>query len=242
MGDPRSDERRAGRLDRLVKRLLKGRRMDVTPSDAEERDAIMAAARLAASREARPHMSPGLRRRMAAMVGAEPPPAPPRSSWVSRRTALTGAVGLAAGLVAAVGGPRAWSELQGATSSTTPSSPTPITPTPRPVFKPGAATAHWTDTGLRLADLVEGVPLKVSAGAIDAFLVRRKNQVSALSAYCTHFPCELTWKGADHVLLCPCHNQTFTTEGISTNANYPLPSLPLVEVRVVNGRVEVLGT
>jgi nitrite reductase/ring-hydroxylating ferredoxin subunit len=239
MGKSPSDDHRASRIDRLVRRLLSGRRLRLKASDADDREAIMAAARLAGSREARPHMSPALRRRLAAQLGAEPPEAP---SWVTRRTALTGAVGLAAGLLATVGGEQVLRALQ-STPAPPPATPTPpLGPTPRPVFAPNPGNAHWSDTGLRLADLAEGVPRRVAAGAVDALVVRRQDKVSAMSAYCTHFPCELVWKSADHVLLCPCHNQTFSSDGVSTDPAYPLPPLPLVEVRLNNGRVEVLGT
>lgn len=81
MGKSPSDDHRASRIDRLVRRLLSGRRLRLKASDADDREAIMAAARLAGSREARPHMSPALRRRLAAQLGAEPPEAP---SWVTR--------------------------------------------------------------------------------------------------------------------------------------------------------------
>jgi hypothetical protein len=50
------DERRAARIDRLAWRLVAGRRLQLRPSHAGDRVAIMAAARLTGSREARPHM------------------------------------------------------------------------------------------------------------------------------------------------------------------------------------------
>lgn len=239
MGESRFDDRRAARIDRLVRRLVSGRRLKLKPSDADDRDAIMAAARLAGSREARPHMSPALRKRLAAQLGAEPTEAP---SWVTRRTALTGAVGLAAGLLATVGGEQVLRALQSTPAPPAATPATPPQPTPRPVFAPNPESAQWSDTGLKLTDLTEGVPRKVSAGAVDALVVRRQDKVSAMSAYCTHFPCELVWKSSDHVLLCPCHNKTFSAEGVSNDPAYPLPPLPLVEVRVNHGRIEVLGT
>jgi cytochrome b6-f complex iron-sulfur subunit len=66
--------------------------------------------------------------------------------------------------------------------------------------------------------------------------------VTALSAICSHLPCALDWKPAEGVLLCPCHQRTFTRDGRSADSAYPLPPLPPVQARVVADRVELLGT
>jgi nitrite reductase/ring-hydroxylating ferredoxin subunit len=100
---------------------------------------------------------------------------------------------------------------------------------------------RWKDVAA-LADLPEGQALRVDAGAFGAFLFRRGDQVSAVSSVCTHLPCELQWQGQRGVLLCPCHNQAFDSEGESMADPYPLPALPRVQVRVVDGRVQVFGT
>jgi nitrite reductase/ring-hydroxylating ferredoxin subunit len=131
--------------------------------------------------------------------------------------------------------------------------PTP-TPTPRPRAKleapssrtwiePRPELARWTNTEIKLADLVEGVPRRVTAGAIGAFLVRRGDQVVGMSSHCTHLPCELVWLGDKKLLNCPCHNLAFDVQGQSMQEGYALPALPWVNVRVrKDGRVEVLGT
>ena len=98
------------------------------------------------------------------------------------------------------------------------------------------------DTGLRLTDLAEGVPHRVSAGAIGAFLLRRGDQVVGMSSYCTHLPCELEWVPRQRVLNCPCHNSAFDLNGESVGKVYKWPTLPAVNVRVTGGVVEVLGT
>ena len=90
--------------------------------------------------------------------------------------------------------------------------------------------------------MAEGQPRRVTAGSVGAFVFRKGDQVLAMSAYCTHLPCELTWRSKDHVLNCPCHNQLFDSDGLSLAESYKLPPLPLVKTRVRNGRVEVLGT
>src|SRR5205807_1895422 len=87
----RRPERAAERLDSLVGDLLAGRRLKATHSDADERDAIRMAARLAGARDGYPRMSSAFRRRMGRLLEkGEPAP------WMSRRAALVGGVGVAA--------------------------------------------------------------------------------------------------------------------------------------------------
>jgi nitrite reductase/ring-hydroxylating ferredoxin subunit len=245
------DERKAAeRMDRLVADVLAGRHLKATPPDAADREAIQVAARLAGVRDGYPRMSPAFRRRLGRML--EDGQAP---GWLNRRSALLAGLGLAAGAVGgAVAGPAA-GRLEGLVAASRPPAPAPhpapsATPEPtarppssREVIEPRAELARWTNTGIKLADLVEGVPRRVTAGAVGAFLVRRGDQVVAMSSYCTHLPCELVWEADRKVLNCPCHNLAFDVDGQSMREGYPLPALPFVKVRVRNdGRVEVLGT
>ncbi len=235
MTEPR-EERAAERIDRIVAEALAGRRLKATPHDAAEREAIRVAASLAGIRDGYPRMSPAFRRRLARLLEKEEAPA-----WINRRTALAAAFGLAAG---AVGGAMS-DELRGliAASHPTPAQQHGAPTTSRSIMEPRQEVARWVDTGLTVADLAEGVPKRVAAGAIGAFLVRRGDHVVGMSSYCTHLPCELVWQAGRKQLNCPCHNQSFDIDGQSTREGYPLPALPFVKVRVRNdGRVEVLGT
>jgi cytochrome b6-f complex iron-sulfur subunit/menaquinol-cytochrome c reductase iron-sulfur subunit len=74
------------------------------------------------------------------------------------------------------------------------------------------------------------------------FVVRRGEEVLALSAICTHQPCELLWRPEAASLACPCHNQAFDVAGHPMASSYVLPPLPMAKVRVRAGRIEVLGT
>jgi cytochrome b6-f complex iron-sulfur subunit len=246
---PERDERKtAERLDRLVADVLAGRHLKATPSDAAEREAIQVAARLAGVRDGYPRMSSAFRRRLARVL--EDGEAP---GWLNRRAALAAGLGLAAGAVGGVVAAPVAGRLEGmlAASRTPPVHPR-ATPTPDPavrspssreVIEPRAEVAKWTNTGVRVAELVEGVPRRVTAGAVGAFLVRHGNQVVAMSSYCTHLPCELVWQAEKRLLNCPCHNLAFDVQGQSMSEGYTLPALPFVKVRVRNdGRVEVLGT
>jgi nitrite reductase/ring-hydroxylating ferredoxin subunit len=246
----RDERKTAERIDRLVADVLAGRHLKATPSDASDREAIQVAARLAGVRDGYPRMSSAFRRRLGRVLEEGEAPA-----WLNRRAALVAGLGLAAGAVGgAVAGPVA-SQLQGLAAARRPAPaahrPPPTStpdPTARPapsreVIEPRAELARWTNTGIRLADLADGVPRRVTAGAIGAFLVRHGDQVVAMSSYCTHLPCELVWQGDKRVLNCPCHNLAFDVDGQVMREGYPLPALPFVKVRVRNdGRVEVLGT
>jgi len=224
------EERNAERLDRIVSDVLAGRHLKATPSDASDHEAIRLAARLAGSRDGYPRMSPAFRRRLTRLLHKGE-----AAEWINRRSALVAGLGLAAG---AVGGALA-TELAGLLPGRAErSSPERARMEPRP------GLGRWVDTGLTLADLEDGVPQRVTAGAIGAFVVRHGEQVAAMSAYCTHVPCELVWLADRNVLNCPCHNLAFSIEDghPMSHGPLPVPALPTVKVRVQEGRLEVLGT
>jgi nitrite reductase/ring-hydroxylating ferredoxin subunit len=220
-------EEPSGRIDRIVADLLKGKRLKVGPADAAERKAILAAVRLAAAREGYPRMSPALRRRLAAAFAREEEP-----TWISRRTALLGGLAAAAGALVGVGLTRA-GELSPApaTVNTSPTSPLVIDPRP----------GRWVDVGA-LADLPDGEGFRVKAGSVGAYLFRQGANVTAVSSICSHLPCELDWMSDRGQLNCPCHDQAFNRDGSAVSKVYPLPNLPAVQVKVVDGRVLVFGT
>jgi nitrite reductase/ring-hydroxylating ferredoxin subunit len=225
----RDEERAAKRLDRLLSNLLADRRVTVDPADAEDRESILEAARLAGAREDWPLMSPVLRRRVRKAIAQSEPP-----RRLSRRTALIGGLAAAGG---AMGGAVAgWA---GGLSIQRPE-PSPLPPPS--ILEPQPASAAWSDTGIRLDDMREGSPVRVTAGGIAAYVVRLGEGVSAVSALCTHQPCALTWQRGEDVLRCPCHTQAFHLDGEPVPGAYSVPPLPAVRVRVREGRVEVLGT
>jgi nitrite reductase/ring-hydroxylating ferredoxin subunit len=210
------------RVERIVSDLLRGRRLKLRGGDADERAAIIAAARLAAARLGEQRMHPAFRRRLAQALEQSP-----RGGLLTRRAALVAGLGLAAGAATGVLLERA---AEGPT--TTAASGQPIDP----------INGRWVDVAA-FADLVEGQGLRVSAGGVGAYVFRKGDTVTAVSSICSHLPCELWWDGSHALLACPCHPATFTAEGRSTDQRYPLPALNAVRVRVTSsGRVEVLGT
>jgi cytochrome b6-f complex iron-sulfur subunit len=240
----RSEEQAAERLDRLATDLLAGRHLKAKASDAADRHAIWAAARLAGARQGHPRMSPAFRRRLAAVLAKGE-----TSNRLTRRAALVAGLAAAASAAGAIGFEELTRVRQAASSRQPAASPGPVAPatagppSSRSVIEPRGDSARWLDTGILFADLVEGQPRSFRAGSFSTFLFRKGGEVVGMSAICTHLPCELVWRSRDHVLNCPCHpNQNFDSDGLSLAEGFKLPPLPLVRTRVRNGRVEVLGT
>jgi len=212
------------RVERIVSDLLHGKRLRLRAGDAHEKEAITAAARLAAAGQGVQRMHPVFRKRMAEALETAP-----RGGWLTRRAALVAGLGVATG---AVSGALIGRAMEPGPLSYVPPAARLIKPT----------NGQWVDVGA-LADFAEGHAKRVAAGAVGAFLFRRGETVSAVSSVCSDLPCELSWNGGHGTLDCPCHPASFTPEGTPTNKVYPLPSLALVSVRVTKaGRVEVLGT
>jgi len=211
------------RVDRIVSDLLRGRRLRLRGGDADEKEAITAAARLVAAGQGVQRMHPAFRKRMAQKLESAP-----SGGWLTRRAALVAGLGIATGIATG-------SLLERALEPNVSS----YVRTAR-LVKP--SNGRWVDVGA-LADLVEGQGKRVTAGAVGAFLFRRGDTVKAVSSICSDLPCELHWNVGNNALDCPCHPASFTPEGKPTNLAYPLPSLDLVSVRVTTARrVEVLGT
>jgi cytochrome b6-f complex iron-sulfur subunit len=144
----------------------------------------------------------------------------------TRRQALGGGLAAAAGLVVGVGVERlvASVDLERAPGAY-------VVPSP----------GQWVDVAA-VGDLPEGQATHVSAGAVSGYLFRAGSNVHAVSSTCSHYPCALSWDTSQRNILCPCHMQRFSTDGQPIAAGYDLPPLKRLQVRVLDGRVQVLGT
>ena len=214
-------DKHENRVDRIVNDLLRGRRLKLRGGDAEEKEAIIMAARLAAARQGTQRMSPAFRQKLARRLESAP-----AEGWLTRRAALVAGLGVAAG---AVGGGILGRSLDLSRGSGTAGS----------VIQPDKGL--WFDVGA-LDEFTPGQARLVRAGAVGAFVMRAGDSVSAVSSICSDLPCELWWDDRHAVLACPCHNRSFTAQGKSTDTVYPLPPLDVVLVRVsAANRVEVLG-
>jgi nitrite reductase/ring-hydroxylating ferredoxin subunit len=217
-------EKPENRIERIVSDLLHGRRLRLRAGDAEEKEAITAAARFAAARQGPQRMSPAFRRRLAQVLEASP-----QESWMTRRAALVAGLGVAAGALAGGLVGKSLAQPGGAALRASPFAVVPDHGT-------------WTDVGA-LTDFEEGQGKLVKAGAVGAFVFRRGETVTAVSSMCSHLPCELWWDTGTSVLECPCHPVSFNPDGKPSSPAYTLPALNEVKSRVTSaGRVEVLGT
>ncbi len=219
-------EKPENRVERIVNDLLRGRRLKLRAGDAEEKEAITAAARFAAARQGPQRMSPAFRRRLAEILDSKP-----RDAWMTRRAALVAGLGIAAG--ALVGG------VVGKGLAPASGAPRRLSAASDPVLP---RRPRWTDVGA-LYDFAEGQGKLVKAGAVGAFVFRRADTVTAVSSMCSHLPCELWWDNGPSVLQCPCHPVAFSSDGKPASPSYTLAPLNEVKVRVTAaGRVEVMGT
>ncbi len=136
-------ERPENRIERIVDDLLHGRRLRLRAGDAEEKEAIIAAARLAAARSGPQRMSPAFRRRLAQILESAP-----RDPRLTRRAALVAGLGVAAGALA---GGIVGRELASSPAPLPPSSSSPVVP----------RNGRWTDVGA-MADFSDGQPSRMS--------------------------------------------------------------------------------
>src|SRR6266852_3205053 len=83
------------RIERIVTDLLHGRRLRLRAGDAEEKEAITAAAQFAAASQGPQRMSPAFRRRLSQILENTP-----QEPWLTRRAALVAGLGVAAGALA----------------------------------------------------------------------------------------------------------------------------------------------
>jgi cytochrome b6-f complex iron-sulfur subunit len=217
-------------LDKHVEDLLQDRRPERTPLPDE--DALRARQTAAMLRAAKPGAGLPSKEFLERMQGSikawvgEQSARPQPAARPSRRSLLlTGAAGIAAGVAAVVGIDR-------------------LTPKP-PVS--GSSQALVENNGSwkpvkALADLPEGTPIAFRSGAIEGFLIRRGQDVTGLSAICTHMGCILNYSKFRDQFECPCHGATFETSGRPTDKyDTPLPRLPSLQVRIQRGQVEVFS-
>ena len=216
------------KLNAYVDDLLQDQRPEARLLPSEE--ALRARQLAALLRAARPGASlprPDFVERMQRLIERvlrEQPASPTAERRLSRRlVVLSGLGGIAAGVLATLGVERF--------------ARPPEAPTARTLVDHGT----WTPVGWNLVQLSDRTPVAFRSGAIEGFLIRNGERVTALSAVCTHMGCILNWRELSAQFECPCHGATFTLAGhpSGTGEYANLPSLPMIDVRVTNGRVDV---
>lgn len=218
-------------LDRFVEDLLADRRPERTPlenDDALEARRVAAMLRAARPGATLPSREFGDRVQQAIADAVRARGIPAREIRPSRRSLLlTGAGGMAAGILAILGIERLTQRP------------------PRPEWQPPlilASRGGWQPL-MALTDLPDSTPVRFSHGPLEGYVIRRGNTVSALSALCTHMPCVLNWSTMRTQFECPCHGATFAQSGaaIGTYADGVLPPLPPIKVRIQQGQVEIFS-
>src|ERR1700704_584178 len=142
-------EKPENRVDRIVNDLLRGRRLRLRGGDAEEKEAITAAARLVAAGQGSQRMSPAFRKRLAEALESTP-----RGRWLTRRAALVAGLGVAAGAVTGGLIGRALEPAQVVAV--------------RGVRTINPTSGRWVDVGA-LADFNDGQGKRVTAGSVGAY-------------------------------------------------------------------------
>jgi menaquinol-cytochrome c reductase iron-sulfur subunit len=120
-----------------------------------------------------------------------------------------------------------------------------------PASSGGTGKARWIRVG-RLADVKPDEPKRVVVIADEKdgytitrdqllgslWLVRKGDEVKAMSAVCPHLGCSIDLHGDKQSYFCPCHVSKFSLAGDAISGPSPRGMDPL-EVRIVDGFVEV---
>ena len=99
--------------------------------------------------------------------------------------------------------------------------------------------AEWTDV-LAAGELTEGTPKRVEAGGVPIMLLRRREEIFAISATCTHMGGPLDeGKIEGETVTCPWHGSVFCLrDGKLLHGPATMPE-PAFDVRVQDGRIAV---
>lgn len=218
-------------MQRYIEALLAGRRPKrFRVGNQEDLDALKMAALLLG--EADPKASepdPAFAARLEQQLRAANGTAATTSRRGFLTTGLAGAAGLAAGLLAGIGLDRFSSPA--APAATTGGSGGSGGPLIRD-------NGHWFNVA-RLSELPANATRRFTAGALEGHLVRRGDQIHAVSAICSHQPCSLVYQEKQDNFLCPCHNATFLVSGEPRQTDRSYGPLTRINVAVQDDQVMV---
>jgi cytochrome b6-f complex iron-sulfur subunit len=211
------------RVDRWVDDLLHDRRpRGLNRGDAEDEEALAVVIELRSATPGAGMPDPHFVERLWRRVGRETQGEVEQSRHMSRRGLLaSGGAVAAAAAVGLVAGPR----LTGRSA------------TARDLDPDHAAWIAVAD----LSDVPPGAAVRFSTSAVEGFVTNHEGTVEALSASCTHLGCILEFNRIETRLDCPCHPASFALDGHVLNRATPesIPSLPRLQSRVRDGRIEV---
>jgi cytochrome b6-f complex iron-sulfur subunit len=222
----------SGRIvGRFVEGLLRGKRTGrARPDDFEARQMKTAielrAARLS-SDSPREEFVTDLHRRLAGAMGENE--AADSAPGGTRRQVVIGTSIAAASAAAGIVVDRTLLR-----ASDRPASPT------QGVVEPN--TGVWQPIG-KSADVPDGGALAFDLGTVRGFVHRANGRLEAVSGVCTHQGCKLWLDAPENQLRCPCHRTSFSLAGRPITHQLPIapPPLPRIEVREINGVIEVFA-
>ncbi|MBV9444424.1 MAG: Rieske (2Fe-2S) protein [Streptosporangiaceae bacterium] len=228
---------------RFIEDLLGSRRPRRFRASHQDAEVIRTAITLRAARPGsgtpRPEFVSALHERLAAELQAPAPQTQVPQTQVPQRQAsprrrFLAAASLAAG--AAAGGAGLDHAL--ASGQAGPGQTEPGQTSAQGTISPDDGT--W-QTVLASADLPEGTVRAFDTGVVSGFAQRQGGLVRAVSGICTHQGCRLRLAAPKTRLVCPCHGASFQLDGavLSHRLNIALAPLPRLEVREVNGSVQV---
>ncbi|MDQ1460918.1 MAG: hypothetical protein QOI08_2402 [Actinomycetota bacterium] len=221
----------ARRLADFVESLRRNRRPKPFTPDADDVDAMRAAIELNSAPPGaalpRAEFVNDLHRRLADQLDETDARIDLDAARLSRRRVL-GGIGAAA--AAAVVGGVVDRELLNSGSS-------PSVPTTQELVPDEGA---WQPV-VAAANLGDGQVARFSTASTIGFVVNDNGNLSAVSGVCTHQGCLLRHNEAARRLDCPCHRASFSLQGDVLHQQFrqPLPPLPHIQVREVNGKIEI---
>jgi cytochrome b6-f complex iron-sulfur subunit len=223
-------KRRRQDLDRMVEAVLDGQSLPSGRLEPDEVEALRAAITLRAARPGAD--APGeefvtsLRRRISAETAEGADESDASSSRFGRRSLLIGAAGaVAAGVVGAMA----------EKTLTSPSTPARSAATGQVAPDNG----QWVPVAM-VSDVAGGQVKRFSTATTVGFVSERNGTLSAVSGACTHQGCLLKLNQPAGRLDCPCHRTAFGVDGTLkfSQLETPPPTLPQIQVRSRNGKVE----
>ena len=122
-----------------------------------------------------------------------------------------------------------------------------------PVSSVLQSTTTSTEVGAPTGSIAKRSNLKVNSpvyfeyptGYANMLMLLNDGTISAVSLYCTHICCELTYDSSAKNLSCPCHGSVFDPKGTSLQGPYggpPITSLPQIQLRFdANGYIFPTG-
>jgi menaquinol-cytochrome c reductase iron-sulfur subunit len=118
-------------------------------------------------------------------------------------------------------------------------------------LRQSGAEADWSDVGPvdEFTGLKEPVAKTITVERRDAWqtassqtavyvLPPQSGQFRILSPVCPHLGCSVRWIAAQDHFVCPCHNGTFTAEGVRLSGPPPR-SMDTLDTKVVDGMLKV---